>query len=200
MVLWDFCGDLGTFKTALAVKYAIENTFQGKNVNANITINSPCKNNPVKKLDVGEFLDLNENLECLTILDELYVWLDSRTSGRKLNRAIAKVILQSRKRGIDIIATEQLRSSIDKRFAYISHMQVFCIGLGKDRYYHFLFMQGMRNLPKKISFDFAVKHVFPYYNTKEIVDIQEKEPEKENRKRNIKKEFERIAEKEGIIK
>jgi len=77
-----------------------------------------------RRVDVGELLDL-EGLESgLMVMDEAYSWLESRVSSSNLNRYVSYFIFQSGKRGVDVVATCQLGSSIDLRFYDLAHIIV----------------------------------------------------------------------------
>jgi len=75
-------------------------------------------------VDVGDLLDLEGIRSGLMVMDEAYAWLESRVSSSSLNRYVSYFIFQSGKRGVDVVATAQLGSSIDLRFYDLAHIIV----------------------------------------------------------------------------
>jgi hypothetical protein len=133
-MLMDINGDVGTGKTTLAVKLVSdwyrrlekkELLPSGKNnilTRANFDLNFPY----FDFLEPQDLLDLEPSKTGTTVvIDEAYTWLESRISMSKLNRFMSYITFQSRKRDLDIIATEQLRSTIDLRFKDMSNFTVF---------------------------------------------------------------------------
>lgn len=59
-------------------------------------------------------------------LDEAYLYLESRTSTKSLNRVMSYVLFQSRKKGLNIFLTAQLASTIDLRFRKLADVVVIC--------------------------------------------------------------------------
>src|SRR4030043_860537 len=57
--------------------------------------------------------DLHGAVICL---DEAYAWLESRTSGKDINRYMSYILFQGRKKDIDFYMSEQLLSSVDLRY------------------------------------------------------------------------------------
>ena len=78
----------------------------------------------VHQVDVGELLDLEGLGSGLMCMDEAYAWLESRVSTSSLNRYVSYFIFQSGKRGVDVVATAQLGSSVDLRFYDLAHVIV----------------------------------------------------------------------------
>jgi hypothetical protein len=63
---------------------------------------------------------------CLFLIDEAYLFMDSRTSGSKMNRIFNSFIFQTRKRGVDVyIATHSL-ARIDKRVRAAIDVAISC--------------------------------------------------------------------------
>ena len=60
------------------------------------------------------------------LLDEVYAWLESRTSGRDINRYMSYILFQGRKKDIDFYMTEQLLSSVDLRYRDLIDYTVKC--------------------------------------------------------------------------
>lgn len=75
-------------------------------------------NTPIRgchDLDLATLLRGKYN-NCVLILDEAYAYLESRSSGKKLNLALSYVLFQARKTGLTILTTEQELGTIDVRF------------------------------------------------------------------------------------
>lgn len=118
MVLTIVTGNVGTGKTLLATIFAAHSTTI---VYANYNIKS--KN--YREFELDKFL-ANEYNNCMIILDEAYVYLESRIAMRHLNRVMSYLLFQSRKVGIDIILTAQLVSSLDVRYRDLCEYYIRC--------------------------------------------------------------------------
>ena len=62
----------------------------------------------------------------LVLMDEAYSWLESRTSGKAANLYFSYVLFQSRKRGLDIIMTNQLIGTVDLRYRSMVNVEIQC--------------------------------------------------------------------------
>jgi hypothetical protein len=118
MTLTTLFGDVGSGKTLLAVILAL---FDDRPVYANFWIDSPR----YIALEPEMLATLGDE-PCLVIIDEAYVWLESRTSTREVNRYMSYILFQSRKRQITFILTAQLLSSLDVRFRSMTSVYVYC--------------------------------------------------------------------------
>lgn len=127
-----------------------------------------------KALEIIDLLELKDNID--VFIDEGYTWLESRTSGSILNRYLSYIVLQSRKRTIDIIISAQMFSSLDVRFREQCDLIIKCQKIIDKRTkkikgfrYDFLFVES--NLIKTFFFDikFASKY-FDKYDTYEIIE------------------------------
>src|SRR5436189_6182989 len=139
-MLMGVCGNIGEGKTLYTTRYVIKSILECVNCGgndpkseqfpacicgdfkrryneflANYHIKSPSPDIEVKLLKYDDLIHLGKLDSALVVLDEVYVWFDSRTSGTKRNRAISYVVLQSRKKGMDIVYTAQAFSSVDLR-------------------------------------------------------------------------------------
>jgi len=128
MTLIQIIGDVGSGKTLFAVRAAKLDT---RPVYANFNIKLGTHKNKKRKI-VPRFSPLKpETLlslkdDSLVIIDEAYIWLESRLSGRNINLYLSYILFQSRKRGIDIILTNQLSRTIDVRFRLMTNLEVYC--------------------------------------------------------------------------
>jgi len=81
-----------------------------------------------ERLQLDWFLDPgNEELRNATAaLDEGWIFFDSRNSQSKPNRKASNVLLQTRKRGIDILSTAQSFMQYDVRFRVNTDYLILC--------------------------------------------------------------------------
>lgn len=157
-------GNLGTGKTLLLTYFS---TKSKRNIFANFNINLERYN----KLEVDTLLDLPNNID--VYLDEAYTWLESRVSGKGLNRYLSYILLQSRKRNLDIYCTAQLFSTLDKRFREKSDIIIFC---SKEKEGYLYRINDMNHYTQKsflLNFKEAEKY-YDLYDTYEIVEPYEK--------------------------
>lgn len=117
-------GELGGGKTLLMVKYLLdEHRINHREVHTNLKLN----NIPYKEIDILELLENNTELNNVVLgIDELTVFVDCRTSMSKGNRFFSYLILQSRKRNVDVYFTTQNLSMIDKRVIDHTPLIVLC--------------------------------------------------------------------------
>ena len=157
-------GNYGSGKT-LFLTYL---TFKTKrNVFSNFKLNTKNYNH----LDVLDLLNLPNHID--VFLDEAYTWLESRLSGKAINRYLSYILLQSRKRTIDIYCTAQLFSTIDVRFRHKSDIIIECHKF-KDGFHYKIFNKNtFKSKYFILPFDNAKKY-YSYYDTYEIVEPFEK--------------------------
>jgi len=130
------------------------------------------KNKNYKPLKVIDLLHLPNNIE--VFIDEAYTWLESRVSSKALNRYLSYILLQSRKRTINIYITAQLFSTVDVRFREQSTIIVFCKKVEEGFQYKILSTDNNCVNCVLLPFDIA-KNFFQYYDTYEIVEPYEKQ-------------------------
>ncbi len=125
-------GGLGTGKTLLLTKYLLNDAFKGYTILSNYKL----INIPHKKLVVEELIknpdDTSDDIQlknCTIGIDELTVYADCRLSGSKRNVFFSYLVLQSRKRSVDLYYTTQDFSMIDKRVIAHTHIQIMCNSL-----------------------------------------------------------------------
>lgn len=157
-------GNYGSGKTLLLTYFALKTK---RKIFSNFKINTDNYNT----LEVLDLLELPNNID--VFLDEAYTWLESRLSGKAINRYLSYILLQSRKRTLDIYCTAQLFSTIDVRFRHKSDIIIECHKF-KDGFHYKIFN---RNTFKRkyfvLPFDLAKKY-YSYYDTYEIVEPYEK--------------------------
>jgi len=127
-----------------------------------------------KALEITDLLELKNDID--VFIDEGYTWLESRTSGGILNRYLSYIVLQSRKRTIDIIISAQMFSSLDVRFRDQCDLIIKCQKILDKRTkkikgfrYDFLFVES--DLIKRFFLDIKIaSKYFDKYDTLEIIE------------------------------
>lgn len=120
-MLIGIIGNIGSGKSLLN-RVLME--FSERDILANFNVSEVER---YKRLELLDLLNLKDNVDIF--IDEGYTWLESRTSLKKVNRFISYIILQSRKRQIDIYITVQLFGSIDLRFRENCDIIIVCQAL-----------------------------------------------------------------------
>lgn len=158
-------GAMGSGKTLLMVFFAFLST---REIYSNFRIHL----NRFKTLEVMDLLELKDNID--VFIDEGYTWLESRTSGSVLSRYLSYIVLQSRKRTIDIIISAQMFSSLDIRFREQCDLIIKCEKIFKKKKiagfkYTFLFVES--NLERTFFLDIKkASKYFDLYDTLEIIE------------------------------
>jgi len=110
-------GKMGSGKTLLA-------TMMHYNSNVPIHSNFPIKSEMYRPLTISELLEPSG--AGVVILDEAYLYIESRTSGKGTNRLWSRILFQSRKDDRDIVIIAQLLSSVDLRFRSMAEYIILC--------------------------------------------------------------------------
>lgn len=113
-------------------------------------------------------------LESIIIIDEGYLWLESRTSSKGMNIYLSRMLFQSRKRHIDIWVIMQLFSSVDLRFREMADYLVQCVNDKEEEKFKYRITKTSqtRRFNDKIlelTYDDASKF-FNFFDTDEIID------------------------------
>ena len=156
-------GDVGSGKTLLATYLASKDE---RPIYSNYKIKLP--NYHDLKPEILSVI----NTSSLIIIDEAYTWLESRLSGRDINLYSSYILFQSRKRGLDIILTDQLDITIDVRYRMMTNFLVFC--QQTERGFEYTFQKMSRLLsyrPKKKMMPFSVaEKIYPLYDSWELIN------------------------------
>lgn len=163
-------GAMGSGKTLLMVYLALMSV---REIYSNFKIHI----DRYKPLEIMDLLDLKDNID--VFIDEGYTWLESRTSSSHLNRYLSYIVLQSRKRTIDIIISAQMFSSIDVRFREQCDVIIKCKKIMKNKKiagfkYSILFVEKniVRTFILKIK---KAEKLFNMYDTYQIIEPHMKE-------------------------
>lgn len=171
-------GGLGSGKTCMLTKYAILSHRMGK---MNIS-NYHLKRIPYKKFDMVDIYFNHPELSNIFIGgDELYTFMDCRTSMTKRNRIESYFIAQTRKSNVDLYFTTQFSSFVDLRLIKfvdiaIQMENIWLINKKTGlRYKHpYLFIMTMTDYrdPNNITsrtYRFDGRQWFKEYNTNERI-------------------------------
>lgn len=141
--------------------------------------------------------DLEGIEDGLILIDEAYLWLESRISGSELNRYMSRIVFQSRKRGLDIFTSEQVHGSIDLRFRSLEDLTIYAFGMNnRQTAFQYIFSGYGVNKPFSLPMKTAEK-LFPKFDTLEFPETRATiyEPKKYNQ--NIKTVVNKIYRKYG---
>lgn len=106
-------GPMGSGKTLSAVALCYMEHTAGRKIVSNVDMTFPHD-----KFDPQFLIEhmLDTQLEdCVILLDESYIYLDSRSSTTKLNKLFTYFIAQTRKRGVDMFICIHHIDTVDKR-------------------------------------------------------------------------------------
>lgn len=88
----------------------------------------------IMKLENGEEPDLSN---CIYVLDEIWSYLESRTSNAKVNRLLSYFVMQSAKSDVQIIYTAQMNSMADLRLRGVASIIINCRSTRRDASFHY---------------------------------------------------------------
>lgn len=115
--------------------------------------------------------------DAVVVMDEPYVWLESRTSGNKLNEFLSYEQFQSRKKGCDYILMTQIKSTVDLRFREMADILILAYKVDGNNDFHYRVTRNSLTNPKTGFFRVPAKKrhvVYDFYNTdKEIAMKQD---------------------------
>lgn len=120
-----FIGNRGSGKTASMTRFLYAKYRQGYKIYSNYTLNFPHEKYTLK--DIEGYAHSNKKFEnSIFAVDEIHVYLDSRVSGRKINRVFSYFVTQTRKKDIDLYYTTQFPRQVDIRMKIHTDMCVTC--------------------------------------------------------------------------
>jgi len=144
--------------------------------------NLKIKHPKIRRLEPENFVDINpKHKKAIILIDEAYAWLDSRMSMSKTNRFLSYVVLQSRKRNMDVWYSTQLSGSVDLRLRELSDIFILCSkvkvynNITKKHEFCFIYeafvWKSLFHLAKK-TFVLPLKKAelyFPKFDTRELI-------------------------------
>lgn len=111
MVVSLICGYRGDGKTTLCTLLLYNAFTRGRKVLANYSLHFEFE-----KLKMSRLMDnIDEYGGSILAVDEAYMYVDSRNFSSKFNKAFGYLMLQTRKRGIDIVLTVHQKQMADVR-------------------------------------------------------------------------------------
>lgn len=169
-MLINILGDRGSGKTMLATYIAIKENCE---IFGNYTLKLPRFH-----ALTPDMLDQELGYRTLNLIDEANAWLESRTSSKSIDLFLSKILFQSRKDKKDFILTYQDETSIDKRFR--TGMDYLILATRRDDDFKegdFIYDIFKRSVTRprvkrfEISYEDAITHIAPYYDTEEKVPM-----------------------------
>lgn len=169
MVLFLITGELGAGKT-LALTYLAWNNWVKKkrSIFSNYNLYG-FPFTPVKTIP-----DLDKMHEGFFAGDELWLWIDSRTSKKERNRIVSSILLKSRKRDITIAYTSQSIHQVDKRIKDITDFVAYPMMSVDNSFCRLEIFRGPRpSIATRIKppLYFLTEKVYAMFNTYEEVRI-----------------------------
>lgn len=158
-------GDVGNGKSLFATALSLEDE-EERPIWSNFEIKS-------KRYHPLELTDLNKKIKgaAIVIIDEAYGSADARYSGKASNQYLSYIVMQMRKRELDIIVIAQLDGMLDKRLRMMASWVVDCeIG---DAGFSYVISFPKKALARPIGFFMPLEiaqEYFPKYNTMEIIN------------------------------
>ena len=116
--------------------------------------------------------------DAIILLDEVYAWLESRTSGRDINRYMSYILFQARKKDIDFYMTEQLLSTVDLRYRDMIDFEVRCKAIPNYKHpvgfrYRIIDILERKAYPMYLSIEAASRHFHLYDSYQPISPIDD---------------------------
>lgn len=158
-------GDLGAGKTLtltyLGLRYLIE---EDRTIYSNYHLNFPHKR-------LYAIRQLNEIRDGVFLADELWTWLDSRTSQKAANKGSTLLLAKSRKKNLDVVWTAQLLGSLDKRPRRMTQKFIYTELLPNPDTPKWCrcYITDRHTRPMG-TFMFKADKIFPLYDTNEEID------------------------------
>lgn len=173
-------GELGAGKTLSLVYLGLRNwiKYQGTRT---IFANFHLKGIPYTYVPNPE--DIDEIRSGIFLIDELWLYCDSRLSSSGRNKFVTKVLLKSRKRDLDILYTTQSLGQVDVRIRRISDfIAIPSFNEGNGKLIIRVFTHPSGYLLKTIKCD--GRRLFGMYDTTEEIELPS-EPEKTPKGRKV---------------
>jgi len=191
-----FVGGQGSGKTISIVKYLLQDYTNGKNILTNFSLQDIKYEMLTKQM----LIDYSKNQDQINNtsmgITELHTLIDSRASGK--NKFLTWFFLQLRKRGVTLYGDTQHFGQIDKRVREETDMFIECQTYLKntnnyklnptfkkeftDEEFERLYIKNKCYVKRIVngvqvykikSYYFKAKEVSKYYNTNEVIDINQ---------------------------
>lgn len=200
MSIQVYIGTLGSGKTLSMVRdLYFDNKNKNRRIISNLILNFTSKIISQKFFDSFSDGQTQELFDLDLGIDELHIFLDSRSSTSRGNKYLSYFVLQTRKRGVELKGTTQFYDQIDRRLRkvcdYITKCSAFIKtengmipvtpvmaskGLTQEQsdnlwIFNHTFNQEGKEIKKEI---FKAKPFFNMYDTKQIIDFSKKDTKK----------------------
>jgi hypothetical protein len=160
MTFFLISGGLGSGKTALATYLAM---IDARQLFANYKVN-------VDRWHLATPASIDRiDGPSLVIIDEIYAWVNARISGSDVNQYMAELLLQSRKRSLDIVGTLQLTRTLDVIFREMTDYLIMCKRLDDGFGYTVINVPKEKIVRKFKIGDELAKQIYPFYDTYERI-------------------------------
>jgi hypothetical protein len=168
-MLVGIIGSLGSGKTTTLIYIACRKSKHGIPIYANFHlrgIHYKYVESPSTLRDISRGVFLG---------DELWIWADCRLSLTELNRFIGDIAIMSRKRGLDIYYTAQMRGLLDIRIRGVTDVYIYP---EYNREHDIIRLRAYKvtDFGEQFLFNdfFKASDYFKYFSTKEIVERPER--------------------------
>ncbi len=185
-------GKRGCGKTITMAKTVVDMLDKGKTIYTNFHINKKGikkkYHNKINLLDSAFFKNYKDFklYNCALFLDEIYVYIDSRTSSSKRNRLWSYFINQTRKRDVDLYFTTQFFRQVELRLRENTEYFIFPQIIKQANsilIYNKIYSYG--DSLKRIGNErFIGNDYFNVYDTDEIISFDDDEKTKNGNKKN----------------
>lgn len=173
-------GNIGSGKTLYAVRCALIDSKSDKKIITNLKLTGI----PYEDFIIENFLnnEYNETLRnCTLILDEITVYMDCRLGSSKQNLLMGYLVLQSRKRGIDIYYTTQDLNLVDyNRLVKYTNIVVYAQEIYQknkddktksvDDYRNYTIVDLRKKRENITQFNLKISPYYKYYDTDQIIE------------------------------
>lgn len=153
-------GGLGSGKTLLLTTIA---KYTKKKVVANFHLNTPYE-----EFSLSSFVNA-EYENCILLLDEAYVYLESRLAMSKVNRASSYILFQSRKKNVELYLTVQMIGTLDVRFRNLTDLWIYCEGMTRNGFKYTLIDNTTGSYRVSFLPIHNAENIYEEYDTNEII-------------------------------
>lgn len=119
-----FIGSKGSGKTLTMMKYAYKKQRKGYKIYSNMSgLSFPHELVTIE--DIKAYTSSSKQFhKCIFLIDEIHVWIDSRSAGKGRNRIFSYFVTQTRKKNVDLYYTTQFPRQTDIRIRMNTDMCV----------------------------------------------------------------------------
>lgn len=192
-----FLGTQNSGKTLAMTYYAKEYFKKGYKIYSNY--NLKFKHEKLKISDIIDYVKERKQFnKAIFLIDEIYLFLDSRNFGSKKQKIMSYLLLQTSKRDIHLFGTAQMFNTVEKRFRENCNFMAFCSRVSyvannnyrpindtnrflvdSDKLYIkmvFMIKRSIESLQEyydRKTYYLKAKNMFNVYDTRELINILE---------------------------